>query len=206
MLVRVTRRSLCARLSARSATVIKFALRAVLVLLICLPLYGQSADNLQKTLSKETEKLRLWATNERLVSALKQQNEKRVSWAEIERLDKEWIAGRAAELVRRVTTGPCADELRKLASDPRYGETFVMDNQGALVCASQKTSDYWQGDEAKWIRVFQSADHAPFVDRPKLDESTNVRMAQISLPINDGAKIIGVMTIGVRTDNLAATK
>jgi C4-dicarboxylate-specific signal transduction histidine kinase len=176
------------------------------VLSLCVPLYGQSADSLQKTLSKETEKLHAWATNERLVSAVKQQNEKRVPLAEIERLDKEWIAGRAAELVRHVTTGPCADELRRLASDPRYDETFVMDNQGALVCASQKTSDYWQGDEAKWIRVYQSAGHAPFVDRPKLDESTNVRMAQISLPINDGGKIIGVITIGVRTDNLVAAK
>jgi C4-dicarboxylate-specific signal transduction histidine kinase len=137
---------------------------------------------------------------------VKQQNEKRVPLAEIQRLDREWIAGRATELVRRMTTGPCADELRKLANDPRYGETFVMDDQGALVCASEKTSDYWQGDEAKWIRVFQSADHAPFVDRPKLDESTNVRMAQISLPINAGAKIVGVITVGVRTDNLAPTK
>jgi C4-dicarboxylate-specific signal transduction histidine kinase len=185
---------------------IKPMLRVALVLSFCTSLVAQSADSLQKTLAKETENLHAWATNERLVSAVKQQNERRVPLAEIERLDREWVAGRAAELVRHMTTGPCAEELRKLAANPRYGETFVMDNQGALVCASQKTSDYWQGDEAKWSRVFQSADHAPFVDRPKLDDSTNIRMAQISIAINDGSKIIGVITVGIRTDHLVAAK
>jgi len=186
---------------------IKVLLRAAILLAVTLPIFGQSADSVQKTLAREPEKLRAWASDERLIAAVKQQNARGVSLAEIQRQDKAWIAGGAADLVRRVTTGPCADQLRRfVASDPRYSETFVMDNQGALVCASQKTSDYWQGDEAKWIRVFQSPGHAPFVDRPKLDASTNTHLAQISLPMTDGGKIIGVITIGVLTDHLAPAR
>ena len=179
-------------------------MRTIPILLLTLAALGalaQSADTLQKSLSAESAKLEAWASDKAVVDAVRQRNAKKVSLDEVKRIDGEWSAGRAEANVREVTTGACADRLRALVSQsPRYGETFVMDANGAVVCATQRTSDYWQGDEAKWSRPF--TDGKAFIDRPKLDDSAKARLAQISLPILENGKPVGVLTVGVNVDQL----
>lgn len=182
----------------------KYLSLAVLMLLL-LPIVGrgQSADALQKALTAEATRLQAWAMDETIVDAVKRQNAKGVSLAEIQKLDREWMAGGADAAVRQVTTGACADRLRALTGqDARYGETFAMDDQGALVCATQRTTDYWQGDEAKWARTFNGGNGTLFIDRPKLDDSAKVRLAQISLPVVENGKTIGAITVGINMDRL----
>ena len=163
----------------------------------------QSADVMQKALNAEAVKLAAWAADKTLADAVRKQNAKRVSLTEVQRIDAEWMAGNAHATVKAATTGPCADRLRALiASDARYGETFVTDANGAIVCATQRTSDYWQGDETKWTRAFNDGAGAVFIDRPKLDDSAKERLAQISLPIVENGKAIGVLTAGVNVDKL----
>jgi hypothetical protein len=108
--------------------------------------------------------------------------------------------------VKQTTTGPCADRLRELAGgSAAYGETFVMDDQGANVCATVKTSDYWQGDEAKWERAYAAGKGAVFIDRPRFDESATVRLAQISVPVVEKGKVIGALTVGIVVEKLSQT-
>jgi hypothetical protein len=107
------------------------------------------------------------------------------------------MAGKNDALVKQMTTGACADHLRDLAKKAGYGESFVMDNQGALVCATEKTSDYWQGDEPKWSRAFNGGNGTTFIDRPRFDNSAHTYLAQISVPVIDGGKTIGVVMAGV---------
>ncbi len=165
--------------------------------------HAQSADALHKSLTTESVKLKAWTSDPVIVSATKTQNAKRTALAEVQRLDKDWIEGKARELVKQVTSGPCADRLRKLSTEnPAYGEAFVSDDQGALVCATQATSDYWQGDEAKFIRAFDSGRGSVFIDRPRLDASAKANLAQISLPIMENGKAIGTITVGVDTTKL----
>jgi hypothetical protein len=153
---------------------------------------------MQKTLEREAQIVQGWGHEAPFVAAVKAQNAKRVSAAQIKTLDEQWAAGNASALVRQVTTGPCADRLRQLvATNAAYGESFVMDNQGAIVCATAKTSDYWQGDEAKWQRAFNEGKGSVFIDRPKLDESAAQRLAQISVPITDQGQVIGALTVGI---------
>ena len=164
-------------------------------------LFGLSADAMQKRLEAEAVKLQAWTSDKVLVNAAAAQNAQHLTMTEIERRDKEWMAGRADALVKQMLSGPCADRLRQLTSTGPYGETFVMDNQGALVCTNVKTSDYWQGDEAKWQKSFDGGKGAVFIDRPRMDESAKEHLAQISLPIRDAAgHVIGAITVGVKLD------
>ena len=71
-----------------------------------------------------------------------------------------------------------------------------------VVCATARTSDYWQGDEAKWQRAYDDGRGGTFIDRPKFDESANRRIAQISVPVMDGEKVIGAITVGVAIEKL----
>lgn len=156
-----------------------------------------SAVALQKQLETEAAKLRAWGSDPAIIAAVKAQNAKKVPLKTIQSLDEQWIAGKAAALVKQMTTGPCADHLRELAAGSEYAEVFVMDDKGALVCASAKTSDYWQGDEAKWQQAFMSGKGAVFIDRPKYDDSASRAIAQISVPVLDNGRAIGVITIGL---------
>lgn len=159
---------------------------------------AQSADATQKRLDAETVKLKAWAQDPVFVNAVTAQNNQHVPLAEIQKRDEAWITGKAEPLVKQMTTGSCADHLRQLTSSGTiYGETFIMDNQGALVCANLKTGDYWQGDEPKWTRSFNSGKGGVFIDRPRLDESSKEHLAQISLPIMSGGKAIGAITVGI---------
>jgi sensor histidine kinase regulating citrate/malate metabolism len=75
-----------------------------------------------------------------------------------------------------------------------------MDNQGANVCMTNRTSDYWQGDEAKWQKSFEGGKGAIFIDERKYDSSAKAVIVQISVPVMDGDKAIGAITVGIKVD------
>lgn len=169
-----------------------------LFLLCSLPAAAQSADAIQKSLKTQAATIESWGSDKELVNAVRNQNNRKTPMAEIEKIDKAWVAGGEANLVKQLTTGPCADRLRALiAPHSSFGETMLIDNQGALVCASQKTSDYYQGDESKWQRSFNGGKGAVFIDRPRFDASAVENLAQISVPVVDSGHVIGVLTVGV---------
>ena len=170
---------------------------SILLLLAVSPgLFAQSAEALQRELNAHAATISAWATDKTIVEAVRAQNARKMTLAEIQKEDASWMAGKNEALVTKMITGVCADHLRDLAKKAGYGESFVMDNQGALVCATEKTSDYWQGDEPKWIRSFNGGNGTTFIDRPRFDNSAHTYLAQISVPIIDGGKTIGVITAG----------
>ncbi|MDP9194612.1 MAG: hypothetical protein M3P06_23190 [Acidobacteriota bacterium] len=165
--------------------------------------HAQSAGNIQKLITDEAARLQTWGSDPAIVAAVKAQNAKGVSAAQVKSLDEQWAAGKAEALVKQITTGTCADYLRTLvAANAAFGETFIMDDQGALVCATAKTTDYWQGDEAKWQRAYNEGKGDVFIDRPKFDDSSAQRLAQISVPVIDKGIAIGAITIGISIDKL----
>ena len=74
-----------------------------------------------------------------------------------------------------------------------------MDRQGCIVAESKKTSDFWQGDEDKFVKSFADGKGAIFVDESTYDESTRAPLIQVSVPVFDPntREAIGVMTVGL---------
>ncbi len=122
----------------------------------------------------------------------------------IERKDREWSANLAYPLRKALTGSPCAQKLRQLtAADPLVVEAILMDAQGANVCVSRETSDYFQGDEDKWKKPFLEG-RAAFVDEPALDASSATYAIQLSVPVTDGGKRIGALTLTLKVRKDAA--
>lgn len=153
------------------------------------------------------EELRAWGKDPVFVKAVLAQNAKKTALAEIQRLDKAWIDGAPQEaLVNELLSGPCAVRLKALvAKNPAFAESFVMDDQGANVCMTQKTSDYWQGDEAKWQKSFNGGKGTVFIEDARYDTSAKAIVAKVSVPVLDGSRTIGAICVGVRTDGLEKT-
>ena len=66
------------------------------------------------------------------------------------------------------------------------------------------TSDYWQGDEAKFQKVYPNGPDAMLISDVEQDESTQRFQSRLSLPVVDPAtkKNIGTVTIGIDVENL----
>jgi len=79
-----------------------------------------------------------------------------------------------------------------------------MDFKGLNVGQSAVTSDYMQGDEAKWQKTYQAGADALFIDEVEFDDSTQSFQTQMSATVVDPAtgEAIGAITIGVNVEKL----
>jgi len=156
----------------------------------------------QKIVDLANSTLVKFGTDPIIVGAVKAENAKGKSLDQIKELDKKWMATPGiADYMKTLMDNECGKYLRKVqASAPYYAEIFVMDNQGANVAMSDKTSDYWQGDEAKFIKSYNGGKGDIFVDDVKFDNSTQAYLAQVSVPVKDGDKVIGAITFGINVD------
>jgi hypothetical protein len=148
-----------------------------------------------------------WLSNPEVINAVKAQNKKHagLSQADIDSLDKKWRAETKASskpMIDEVLSNALSKYLKKVEADAQglYTEIFVMDNKGLNVGQSAVTSDYWQGDEAKFKKSYGA--NAVFIDEIEQDESTQQFQSQVSVPITDGGQVIGAVTIGINVDQL----
>jgi hypothetical protein len=138
------------------------------------------------------------ASDPQVVKAVLAKNAAGESAADIQRIDAQWSSNPALPLRKELTRNACAVRLREMTKqDPSVVEIIVMDRQGANVCVSRETSDYWQGDEAKFRKTFGEARDV-FVDAPAFDASTGVHAVQIGATVFDGGKPIGAVTFTLR--------
>jgi hypothetical protein len=156
-------------------------------------------------------RLRTIAEDPAVVSAIIAQNVEHngVTTDEIDRLDKQWRAETKSSerpLISRIVDNPLSAYLKQVREQEKglFTEIIVMDNKGLNVGVSDVTSDYWQGDEDKWIKTFGVGPDAIFIDEIELDESTQTLQSQVSLSVVDPATnaVIGAITFGVDMEAL----
>lgn len=137
-----------------------------------------------------------------LVTAVKAQNTQGKSLDSIKELDQKWIATEGIDpFMSSLMSNDAAKFLTTFeASKPYYQEIFLMDNQGANVAMTAKTSDYWQGDEDKWQKSFANGKGDKHIGPVKFDTSSQAYLVQISIPVMDGDTAIGAITIGINLD------
>jgi hypothetical protein len=116
----------------------------------------------------------------------------------VRRRDALWIANPRDPLRQEIVQAPCSAKVREMVKDdPVVVEAFVMNDRGTLVCSIAETSDYWQGDEAKWQRTFVEGKDA-FVEEPAFDASSGKYAIQLSVPIAEAGKRIGAVTLTLK--------
>ena len=158
----------------------------------------------QKVIDLAKSKLAKLGEDPVIVAAVKAENAKGKTLAQIQEMDKKWkgTAG-YADYMTAIMESDCGKHICKFQeSEAFYAEIFVMDNQGANVAMTNKTSDYWQGDEAKFKKSFNGGAGAVFVDEVEFDDSTQAYLVQVSVPVKDNGKAIGAITIGIDVGKL----
>ncbi|MEP3279637.1 MAG: hypothetical protein ABJN26_26985 [Stappiaceae bacterium] len=146
-----------------------------------------------------------------IIDAIKNQNSNTAGFdqSKIDELDQTWRAETDAadqpmidDVLSREVSIFLADA--QDGSDGLFTEIFVMDAKGLNVGQSDVTSDYWQGDEAKWQKTFKVGADAIHVGELEEDESTQTLQSQVSVSVADpeSGEVIGAVTFGVNVDNI----
>lgn len=152
-------------------------------------------------LFRETATLRTLAFNDQLRQSVQEQNESyrgddsEIS-AEIERLDQQWINSvDESTLITAVLQNGATNELSQYQQVwVNNAEVFITDRYGALVASTNRTSDYYQADEAWWQAAYNNGTGDFYFGEPEFDESSGVNAINIALPLRNGTQeIIGIL-------------
>jgi hypothetical protein len=183
----------------------KILMSAVVMGILSMGAVAQANEYEAKAKALADGKIKAWLANPAVINAVKAQNTKNASLtpADIATLDKKWAAGDKS-VVDPALNNTLSDYLKKIVKDGGglYTEIFVMDNKGLNVGQSDKTSDLWQGDEAKWQKTYPAGPSAIHLSDVEMDESSQAFQMQISIPVVDGGANIGAVTVGVNADKL----
>lgn len=174
-----------------------------------LPMQVQANEYAEGLTKLATEKIAAFAQSADVVAAIKAQNAKTKDYdqAKITELDTTWRAETDASdqpMIDSVLAEPVSQKLADVQeqSDGLYTEIFIMDAKGLNVGQSDATSDYWQGDEAKWKETFLVGPNAVHLSEVEEDESTQTFQSQVSMSITDpdSGSVIGAITVGVNVE------
>ncbi|MDH5556965.1 MAG: cache domain-containing protein [Alphaproteobacteria bacterium] len=176
------------------------------------PLAANAAEDYAAAIKRDVvPQVKSWLADSGLIAAVNSQNSRHASLgqSDIDRLDSQWRSETSSgnrKLVDAVLSNSLSGYLNDMKSQGSglYTEIFVMDNKGLNVGQSDVTSDYWQGDEAKWQKTYLAGPSAVFVDDVEFDESSQTFQSQLSLPVvdPDSGEVIGAVTVGVNVEML----
>lgn len=153
-----------------------------------------------------------WIDSEIVRISIQAQNERYgdLRQDQVDALDKQWRAERESDdkpLIAATLSNPLSVYLSRMQgrSLGLFAEIFVMDRIGLNVGQSSITSDFWQGDEAKFQKTFPVGAGAVFVDEPEWDDTFKIWRTQVNITIADeaGTTPIGAVTIEINLTELA---
>ncbi|GAA6130749.1 transporter substrate-binding domain-containing protein [Halopseudomonas sabulinigri] len=147
-----------------------------------------------------------WRHEPALIEAILQQNQEHanISLSGIHELDQRWQTEQR-QVERPLISSVLGNSLSAWLAQQQasykglISEIMVTDQHGLNVAASEMTTDYWQGDEAKFADAFFASQDSPFMGPLSYDQSTQRYQVHISTAIHrpGGGEVIGVMVIGI---------
>lgn len=116
-------------------------------------------------------------------------------------LDQQWQAADAVgndndPLVASVLNGNTADELNEFRSTfKNHVEVVVTDKYGANLAATNRTTDYYQADEAWWQAAYNDGQGGIFIGQPEFADNINTFSTILAVPVyaHNKKEVIGVL-------------
>lgn len=130
--------------------------------------------------------------------------------ARLRQMDQEWAAAADNDILVAARLNPIINLVTSelLEFQERYQahvEIFVTDEFGALVAATNRTSDYYQADEEWWQAAYNKGHGGFFLSQPHIDESSASNGIIIAVPIyaHETQQVVGVLRSFYNLNELA---
>jgi signal transduction histidine kinase len=171
------------------------------------------ANEIQAGLSAEVSDAKSLALTPTLLQAVENSNRsyegksREMIAEEIMRIDGEWQKEQKIDdTIRTYLSNPVSNYLHDILrlQSQKYAEIFVTDEQGALVGATGKTTDFYQADEEWWDKAFNKGNGRSIIQGVDFDESVQTRTITIAVPVRDPASntVMGVLKVLMKADYL----
>lgn len=197
----------------KGTSMIRYTVQAavLLVMLSFAPMSGAQQPSTSLIDDETLGEVRSWLLVPVVFMTLEAQNRRyaNLSQANINSLDSQWRAEREADnqpLIAATLNNPLSTYLTQVqaASAGLFTEIFVIDAQGLNAGQSAITSDFWQGDEAKFQKTFDVGAGAIFIDEAELHEASGTWRAQANMTLqSDRGQPIGAVTVEINLTELA---
>lgn len=161
------------------------------------------AEEIPKAVFDIVPALETLAADPTLIKAVTDANAQTKTQAMINQMDADWQSFEGmSDVMTAMMTNEAAQKLLEFEQKTGYcSEIFLTDNKGANVAMTVRTSDYWQGDEAKFTEAFKG-DGQVFMGPVSYDDSTEAYLVQVSIPVKADGQKAGVLVVGVNLDML----
>lgn len=180
--------------------------RMAFAAVLCLALPTLIAANTNQVpvhlISFAEEELAQFGRSPQVVMGIRQHNQLNLSLQEIKDRDAVW---RDTDRVSRFMLDLMSNDLALVLHNFSYRnpfivESFAMGRLGENAGQTALTSDYWQGDEAKFTASFANGAGAIHYGDIEYDASADEIVIQVSVPVIDGTTAIGAITFSISLD------
>lgn len=161
--------------------------------------------SVETILTASTQVLQEAAGDENVVQAVREKNDsdRSLSLVDIRKIDEAWQSSwtQPAEATKDIRafiaqfmTNSAAQTLLNFQNaHPEFKEIFVADAYGLNVGQTDKTSDYYQADEAWWVNSYNGGKGMVAHGAIEFDKSAQTEAISLYVPVMDGGKAIGVI-------------
>ncbi|MFZ3064708.1 MAG: ATP-binding protein [Nitrospirota bacterium] len=102
-------------------------------------------------------------------------------------------------IIREIINNEIAEYIKeyKKREGEEYAEIFITDAKGAVIAATNKTSDYFQADEKWWEEAYNNGKGSVYLSDVEYDESAKVFALNFCIPIMDKSnkRVIGIIKV-----------
>ncbi|MFV2056144.1 MAG: hypothetical protein ACC707_06715 [Thiohalomonadales bacterium] len=148
---------------------------------------GGLSPEIEKKIAEYKKKLESWGSNQEIIKAVEQMNKKPPNMDN----DKWKSLAKNDPVVLKYQNSMIGKQLSKWQQDKSLGKLFLRDNFGNLVAGSKKPAVFNIGDRKAFTKV--SAENSWHSTKVKPDPTTNQNAVQISIPVIQNGKKIGVL-------------
>jgi len=181
----------------------------ILFVMACLPIReGFSAEPAPPALVQYArQNLAQLGRSPVIVKEVSNQNSRNLNMDEVKRNDDRWRSTRGiAEFMRPLMNSQCAGYLRAIQKSKKYFmDITVVDSRGVSVAMSEKTREYWHRDREFFTQVMNGAEGSLFVGDMEFDTSLQIYMVHVGVPVYEGDRVIGAISIGIDVDQFEKT-
>lgn len=160
----------------------------------------QISPPMQAELDRQKGVIAEWAADAAVVTTVKEQNAR----GPLPGMDNpKWKVSRRSEpLVKAFQTNAAGRFLKSRldAAGGTFSEAFLNANRGEKAAFVEKTTSYLHVGQAKFDVPFGTG--KPWQGKPEFDESSQIYAVQISVPVLDDGKVIGVLVVGINLSHL----
>lgn len=182
---------------------------SVLFIMACLPICeGLSAEPAPPALVRYArQNLTQLGRSPVIVNEISRQNSRNLSLDEVKRDDDRWRSTRGiAEFMRPLMDSQCAGYLRAIQKSKKYFmEITAVDSRGVSVAMSEKTREYWHRDKEFYKQVMNGTGSSLYISDVEFNTSLQIYMVHVGVPVYEGDRVIGVLTIGIDVDQFEKT-